>query len=232
MDDVPGVLGVMNFCVLIPIHNESKTIRALVIALKTIGLDVAVINDGSEDGSGKMAADEGAIVLDNDRKMGKGFSLRKGFAWAVKEGYDGVITMDGDGQHDPADIRHFLDKAGQDPKMVIVGNRMNHTREMPLVRYWTNTGMSRLISFVCHTSIPDTQCGYRYIGADVLKIIELTSGDFEIETEILMKASKKGFPIMSVPVKTIYRDEKSKINPFKDTIRFMIYFSREIFSKG
>ena len=91
--------------------------------------------------------------------------------------------------------------------------------------------MSSLISFACRNSIADTQCGYRYINCDILKQIQFSSDDFEIETEILMKAAKKGYPIYSVPIKTIYRDEKSKIHPFKDTIRFVNYFIKEIFSK-
>jgi len=220
----------MNICVLIPIHNEAKAIGDLVRRLVARGLDVTVINDGSTDDSGAIAEREGAFILTNERKMGKGLSLRKGFYWAVHQGYEGVITMDGDGQHDVGDIDPFLKKAEEDPRSVITGNRMGRTRGMPLVRYLTNVWMSRLISFACDVRIPDTQCGYRYIGTEVLKSIELTSGDFEIETEILMKASQKGFPVFSVPIKTIYRDEKSKIRPFKDTIRFIVYFLREIFS--
>jgi glycosyltransferase involved in cell wall biosynthesis len=220
----------MNICVLVPAYNEKAALGNVVKAVLQHDLDVVVIDDGSTDGSGTIAATAGAYVLRNDHRMGKGFSLRKGFTWAVKQGYDGVITLDGDGQHDPADLDNFLQKAMEQPSSVIVGNRMQATREMPILRRMTNRIMSGLISYACHVSIPDTQCGYRYIGAEVLRSFEFMSGDFEIETEILMKASRKGFPIFNVPVKTIYRDEKSKIKPFKDTIRFIIYFYREIFS--
>ncbi|MCK5260152.1 MAG: hypothetical protein KAJ70_03740, partial [Candidatus Omnitrophica bacterium] len=114
---------------------------------------------------------------------------------------------------------------------VIVGNRMANAKGMPFVRYCTNHFMSRLISLACGQSIVDTQCGYRYIHCDILKAIDLISRDFEIETEILMKACQKGFKVRNVPIKTIYRNEESKINPFKDTIRFFTYFIKEICSR-
>ena len=87
--------------------------------------------------------------------------------------------------------------------------------------------MSGLISSVCRQRIPDSQCGYRYIAAPILRKISLLSSDFEIESEVLIQASKNGFKIYSVPIKTIYRGECSKINPIIDTFRFIVYIIRE-----
>jgi len=221
----------MKFCILIPAHNEANTIGALVRALKEKQYDVVVIDDGSQDGSGQIAEGQGAVVISNTKKSGKGASLQNGFDYALKKGYDGVLAMDGDGQHDPQDVENFFEHARKNQEQVITGNRMHNPKGMPMVRYLTNCFMSFLISLVCRQSIPDTQCGYRYISCNVLRQIPLTCRDFEIETEILMKAAKKGFHIESIPVKTIYRNEKSKINPFKDTIRFFSYFIREVFWK-
>ena len=138
--------------------------------------------------------------------------------------------MDGDGQHDVEDIDQFIDAAQKYPTCIIVGNRMSDSNTMPLIRYCTNRFMSWLISLACKQTIEDTQCGYRHISRDILEKLNLTSQDFEIETEILMQACQKGFKIHSVPIKTIYRDEKSNINPFKDTVRFFAYFIKEICS--
>jgi hypothetical protein len=91
----------------------------------------------------------------------------------------------------------------------------------------TNRFMSGLISLFCGQNIPDTQCGFRLIKTAVLKAIKLESSDFEIETEVLIRASKKGFKIRSVAIQTIYSNEVSKIQPFKDTIRFVVYIFRE-----
>lgn len=215
-------------CVLIPVLNEAQAIGAVVSSLRAQDLDVVVIDDGSTDDSGAIARQNGATVIRHDVKKGKGQSLRDGFRYALEHGYDGVITMDGDGQHDAADIKQFLRPAAKERPGMVVGNRMVNPRGMPCVRYLTNRFMSSLISRACGQRIPDTQCGYRYIDSSVLREVPLACDDFEIETELLMKSSKQGFRIESVPVMTIYRDEESKINPWKDTVRFITYFIKEL----
>ena len=218
----------MKVCVIIPVHNEANTIGPLVTSLKRKNLDVVVIDDGSTDSSGLIAERQGARIFSNEGKQGKGYSLKEGFQHALSENYEGTIAMDGDGQHNPDDIEQFLNLAQKFPVSVINGNRMHDHARMPWVRYLTNRFMSLLISLTCRQYIPDTQCGFRYISCKILKEIHLASNDFEIETEILMKAAKKGFRIYSVPVKTIYRNEKSKISPLKDTLRFFGYFFKEV----
>ena len=222
----------MKICVLIPAYNESKNIGHVVRGVRKKHMDVVVVDDGSKDTTGKIAREKGAVVLVNDPNQGKGRSLKRGFEYVIKCGFDGVLMMDGDGQHDVDDIDQFIDQARQHPVSIVTGNRMVNTVDMPRVRYCTNRFMSWLISTACRQDIPDTQCGYRYISSHILRQLHLTSGDFEIETEILMKASKKGFKIFSVPIKTIYRNEVSQIHPVKDTFRFIIYFVKELFSSG
>ena len=128
------------------------------------------------------------------------------------------------------DIDKFIELAQREKACIINGNRMQNHQGMPWVRFCTNRLMSWLVSWACGQSIADTQCGYRYISSEILRAITLTSGDFEIESEILIKSSKKGFKVYSVPIKTIYRDEVSQIHPLKDTLRFIRYFVKEIFN--
>jgi len=217
----------MRICIVIPVYNEAAYIAELVVDIKKKGWDVVVVDDGSSDQGGVMAKEKGAVVITHKKKSGKGLSLRDGFDYALKDNYDGVITMDGDGQHDPSDIQKFIDKAGEAENDIIIGNRMENHQKMPLIRFAVNKIMSAMISSVCRQNIPDSQCGFRFISRRVLKEIKLSSSDFEIESEVLIKASKKGLRFCSVPIKTIYRQEKSKINPFRDTIRFFVYIIRE-----
>lgn len=230
MADVQKVLVPMRACVIIPVHNEAAVIGLLVADLKRKGYDVLVIEDGSTDHSGSIAKENGAVVLTHEKKKGKGVSLRDGFDYALKQNYDGVIAMDGDGQHDVLDIDKFLRTVKETGSDIVTGNRMENHKGMPLVRLLTNKLMSGMISLICRQRIPDTQCGFRYISADVLKAVRLSSSDFEIESEVLIKASKMGFKIGSVPIKTIYRNELSKINPLVDTVRFFVYLLRELCS--
>ena len=218
----------MKICVLIPVHNEAQEIGRVLKTVKLQGLEVLVIDDGSTDNSGTIAKQRGAMVVRHDQRCGKGLSLREGFKQVLKNQYDGVMTMDGDGQHDPADLHQFFDKIKEDPISIVTGNRMRKAHRMPWIRYWTNRFMSFLISCICKQSIPDTQCGFRYIHRKILEEIEITCNDFEVETEVLIQASKRGYQIHSVPVKTIYRGEKSKIRLGKDTIRFFNYLIREM----
>lgn len=220
----------MKVCILIPILNEAKTIGDIVKKLKDKKFSVVVIDDGSTDDSASLAAENGAVVLSNGINQGKGFSLQKGFQYVLDRGYDGVITMDGDGQHAICDLDHFLGSAHLKPNTVINGNRMSNSKDMPFVRLCTNRLMSVLISAVCHQKVQDSQCGYRFIGKDVLQTIKLTSGCYEIESEILIKSAKRGFSIHSVPVQTIYQGETSHIRPVRDTLRFIKYLIKEVFS--
>ncbi|MCK5581349.1 MAG: glycosyltransferase family 2 protein [Candidatus Omnitrophica bacterium] len=220
----------MKLCIVIPIYNEAQEIGEVVEDVKAKGLDVLVVNDGSTDESGEIAKDKGAIVITNPTRGGKGFSLRKGFEYALDNDYDGVITMDGDGQHAVADLDQFIDKIKEFPVSVIAGNRMHNARGMPFVRWMTNRLMSLLISVICGEFIPDSQCGYRYIHSEILRKIKLTCSDFEIETEVLVKAGKLGCKIFSMPIQTIYCNEESRIHPVKDTLRFFSYLIKE--SKG
>jgi hypothetical protein len=104
---------------------------------------------------------------------------------------------------------------------------MENAKNMPPVRFMTNRFMSWMISRACRRSIPDTQCGFRYISLRALKTIQFECDGFEIETEMLLKAARHNLRIISIPIKTIYRDEISKIRPLKDAVRFFRYFFRE-----
>ncbi|MDP8265541.1 MAG: glycosyltransferase family 2 protein [Candidatus Aceula meridiana] len=219
----------MKICIIIPVYNEAAAIGELVRQLKAKGKDILVIDDGSTDGSAGLAKAQGAEVIVHVERSGKGTSLRDGFDYAVAKGFDGVIAMDGDGQHAVSDVDKFFDKAEEFPDGIINGSRMNNARTMPFVRYWTNKLMSGIISLACRQSIPDSQCGFRFIPTRILKSVHLSSLDFEIETEVLTKASRKGFRIHSIGVETIYQDELSKINPFVDTFRFIAFMIKDLF---
>ncbi len=230
---VSEILDRMRICIIIPVHDESKTISYLVQEICSKNLDVIVVDDGSSDFSGEIAREQGALVISHSEKLGKGVSLRDGFSYAVEHSYDGVISMDGDGQHLVSELDVFIEKANQYPSSVVSGSRMKNCKNMPKIRKLINRAMSSLVSNLCHQRIPDSQCGFRYISVDVLKSITLSSSDFEIETEVLIKAARKGFKVHSIPIQTIYRNELSKINPVIDTFRFFIFIIKQVwFSKN
>ena len=144
----------------------------------------------------------------------------------LKRGFHYVLILDGDGQHLPEEIPAFLAEANRGGAPFVVGTRMSDTRTMPFVRKMTNRFMSGQISRLCGQPVPDSQCGFRLMRRDVIPHLFCESNNYDYETEMLLIASQAGFQISSVPVSTIYGDEKSKIHPVRDTIRFFKLISR------
>lgn len=213
----------MKICALIPSYNESKTIGLLVRSVKAKGLDVVVVDDGSVDRTAEIARDSGAKVLRRKQNKGKGTSLKEAFRYALDKDYDAVVTMDADGQHSPSDISNFIDVAKKADVAIIVGNRMSSSKNMPPVRWLTNKFMSFVISKICRQSIPDSQCGFRLFKKEALKALDLTSANYEIESEALIEACRKNLKIKFIPIQAIYAQQISRINPIIDTIRFFRY---------
>ncbi|MFA5255766.1 MAG: glycosyltransferase family 2 protein [Candidatus Omnitrophota bacterium] len=213
----------MKNCILIPSYNEARTIGAITKELKGRGLTVFVVDDGSTDGTAGIAQGQGAVVIAHEKNKGKGASLIEGFGRILKENFDAVLIMDGDGQHAVGDADGFFKKMAETGADIVIGNRMLDTASMPWARKITNRIMSRVISKMCGQVIPDTQCGFKLVKRDVLEKIKLEFSNFEIESEILLKAAKEGFKIESIPIKTVYRDETSKIKPILDAIRFFSF---------
>jgi glycosyltransferase involved in cell wall biosynthesis len=218
----------MKICILIPGYNESRTISQIVSNARKVIDDVVVVDDGSKDNTAQLAQDAGATVLKHEVNKGKGAALKTGFDYVIKNGYEAVITMDSDGQHDPNDIYTFLNATNKFKSGIIIGSRMNDISTMPAVRKCTNKLTSYVNSTFAHQRIEDSQSGFRLITTDVLKTVKLETDRFETESEILIKASKAGFRIISVPIKTIYGEEKSKIRPIKDTLTFIRLFFRSL----
>jgi glycosyltransferase involved in cell wall biosynthesis len=220
--------AVGRLCVVIPVFNAERTIGALVQAVKRQGFHALVVDDGSSDRSASSAAEAGAFVISFLSNQGKGAALRVGYSRALRERYDAVITMDGDGQHDPAEIPMLLEVAQAQRAGMVLGNRMSNVASMPMARRMTNGIMSRIVSWLTGQRIPDSQCGFRFIRLDVLAGLPLSATRYEIDTEVLLSAAAAGCKIVSVPIRTIYASEGSHIRPVRDTVRFLVFLLRRL----
>jgi len=213
-------------CVVLPAFNEEKNISRVVGEIRSLGYFVLVVDDGSEDKTALEANKSGAEVLIADRNQGKGAALQRGFRWFLEHDYEALVMMDADGQHDPKEIELFLNALNEENGDFIVGNRMKNPEGMSFIRVLTNRFMSWLISQIARQEIPDSQCGYRAARREVLKSMHLSTTRFETESEMLLEASRLGFRISSVPIRSVYADETSHIRPIRDTLRFFNFLFR------
>ncbi|HWN83203.1 MAG TPA: glycosyltransferase family 2 protein [Candidatus Udaeobacter sp.] len=207
----------------IPAYNPGPQLSSVVDgAIRELGREaVLVIDDGATDGAGDRARAAGVQVITHRVNRGKGAALRTGFEAALARGADWIFTLDADGQHDPAEMPKFLAAAAGGGAALYIGDRMQDTTIMPWLRRLANQSTSAIISALAGQSISDSQSGYRLIGAQVLRAVDLRYDRFEAESEILIKASRAGFKIGAVPIRTIYGQEQSTIHPVRDTLRFI-----------
>jgi glycosyltransferase involved in cell wall biosynthesis len=212
---------------LICAYNEEKYIKPVVEETLKYVPEVVVVDDCSVDNTPEEVKKTKARYIRHDVNTGKGGALQTGFRFCIENGYDGLITLDGDGQHDPSEIPNLL-KALKDYDIVI-GTRNKFGTNMPLIRKFTNFACSLLVSILSFTWIEDSQSGYRAIKIKVLKHIKLVSERYNLESELLIRAARNRYAIGSVPVKTIYGDETSKMDPVKDPIRFILLVFRSLF---
>lgn len=207
-------------CAVIPFYNERDFLFDVVSeSLKFVDTVIAV-NDGSSDGSEKTIDKlERVQVISLNRNYGKGDALQIGFNESIKQNFDIVITLDADKQHNPAFIPEFISQLSNFD--IVIGNRLNDTKDMPIQRILSNKITSSLLSLKTGQTILDSQCGYRGYNAAVLKNVKSYSSGYEAESEMIIYAARAGFKIGFVNIPTIYGNEKSKMNPVEAILGFI-----------
>jgi len=204
-------------CIVIPAYNAGSTVHQVVTgALKHVS-KIIVADDGSEDNTAEVASQAGAEVIPIDRNQGKGHALKLLFEKAIEDGYEAVISMDADAQHDPDDIPNFINTHEKYPEDLIVGSRMHEKDKIPRGRYNSMHIARFFISLAANQFIEDTQCGYRLYPLSLIKKLHLTSDRYVTETEILIKTGDSGATIRPVRISTIYGETNvSHFRPLLD----------------
>ena len=162
----------------------------------------------------------GAIVIRHEQNRGKGWAIRTGLAYALKQNCSHVLFLDADLQHDPAEIPRLIARAEQGAGAFVIGEREFRRDAMPAARFHANVIGSRILSRFIGADVADSQSGFRLIRADLLRQIQLTGTGYEIETEMLIKVVRAGGAVDRVAVQRLqYERAHSKIRPFRDTFR-------------
>ncbi len=212
--------------IIVPAHNEADEIGTLCEQLHARCPNVLVIDDGSTDDTGAVAARAGALVLRNTERLGKGKAISDGLAWAAGRTVEWIALIDGDNQHTVVDLERLIAFAKETACDLAIGQRP-FTRAMPLGRRAANTTLSFILRLVTGRAIPDSQCGLRVFpkkwGADFRPV----SAGYEVESEMIIRAARLNLKIGLLPIQTIYPAEwKSSIRPVRDAVRWLQFVFR------
>lgn len=210
----------MTTCALIAAYNEAPRIAEVVRGVRQHVDHVLVIDDGSTDGTDRVAADAGAEVVRHPSNRGKGAAIRSGIAVIQGRPFTHVLLLDGDLQHAPGDAPRLIEAGRREGADLVLGQRPFDRAVTPRARYYTNTISSWVISkWFIGQRVDDAQSGYRLIRTEALRRLKLSARGYEIETEMLIKLARRGARIARVPVSLHYRGEPSKLRPLRDTTK-------------
>ncbi len=211
--------------IVVPVHDEAATVGAVIEGARRHG-PVLVVDDGSRDGTAGVARAAGAEVLRHYERLGKATALRSGFTLARARGVELVVTLDGDGQHDPADIPALLAAAAEAPGAIILGRRRIDTGALPPERSNAARMAGFFVSWAGGTTLADTQCGFRVYPVALLDGIAARRGGFVFETEILVEAIRAGARVVEIPVRTRPRaTARSRFRPLRDGAAITAYLA-------
>lgn len=209
------------YLVLIPAYNAERSVGGVVAEAKKVMDDVVVIDDGSRDRTGDVARDAGAHVLVHPHNRGKGAALKTGFKYACDNGYDGVITIDADGQHLPHEIPKFIDCREETGADLIIGGRAHLFGQMLARRRFANQLSAMCIAKASKTGITDSQSGYRFYSANLLRNVKLHTDGFDMESEVIVRAGCGGFKVVTTPIDLGFVNgvSTSHFKPLADTLK-------------
>lgn len=228
--------GPPRFAVLIPALNEAAAIRAVVQSVLQFADHVIVVDDGSIDGTAAQVEDLPIILIRHAQRCGKGCSLQDGFRQALRQGFDAVLTMDGDGQHVAGDIPRLLQAAQAFPDHLVIGARIIDRQQQPGARRFGNHAADWFLSWAAGQRIVDSQSGQRYYPRRALELAAGLGGSgFVFESEILIEiAWRAGMSTVSVPIASRYPADRraSHFRPTMDVVRITRMVAWRIIQRG
>lgn len=209
--------------VVIPAYNGARTISRLLKNLSRQNINqVFVVNDGSADETSRILLEHSVQHVTHEYNLGKGTAIKTAAKWAVKRGYDWILTMDADLQHPPASVVDFIQN--RDLNTIVIGDRRDLS-PMPLMRRFSNRLTSLLLSIRANRLLRDSQCGFRLLPVQIFQECSFSYSGFQFESEVLIKAIGAGYKIEHIDIPTVYGDEESAMRNFKDTVKFAaMYF--------
>ena len=195
----------------LPVYNEVKYVEQVLKEVRRYSLDILVVDDGSQDGTSELLATQPNIQLvTHPRNLGYGAALRSAFAYAIRAGFDGVVTIDCDGQHEPQRIPDFVE-AGHKTAIVSGSRYMQKfagDSRPPNERRWINEQVTAELNHRLCLQLSDAFCGFKAYRVDALRQLELTENGYAMPLELWVQAAHRELEIVERAVPLIYLDEE------------------------
>ena len=225
------------YAVVIPARNESATIADVAARAAAVAATVIVVDDGSTDGTHERLAGLPVTLLRNERNLGKGASLWRGMQHALALGADGVVTLDGDGQHAPEDVPRLVRVARLHPDDLVVGARLVGREAAPSARRRANRVADFFIGWAAGQPLDDSQSGFRVYPASLLRRLDVKHGPtrgFVFESEALIAAGRLGVRCRSVAIASVYPQNArpSHFRPVADIARISRMIMGQLARRG
>ena len=226
----------MDLAIVIPAYNEARTIRGIAEQALRQTERVIVVDDGSADGTSEALAGLPVVLVRHSVNLGKAAALWDGFRIALDGGADFIATLDGDGQHLPADIARLMRVARRYPDRIVIGARLRTRANAPLARRCANGFADFWISWAAGYPIADSQSGERVYPASLLRHVQARhdeSAAFTLESELLILGARLGYECVSVPIATIYHGDAraSHFRPTRDIPRIAALVARSLLAQ-
>lgn len=227
----------MKIIVVIPAFNEAATIRTLANAVLDLGLDLIVVDDASMDGTSDQLAEMPLSLIRHKSNQGKAASLRSGIDAALELEADGILTLDGDGQHQPADIPKLIAAFSENQNSLVIGARLLNREQAPKARRRANDFADFWISWAAGQRIRDSQSGFRLYPARAASQVQIEHSrkqGFVYESEFLIEAAHQGFTFCTVPIASHYprKARASHFRPVVDITRIVLMVAGRLIRSG
>ena len=191
----------------IPAYNEEHTIASVVLKAQAYADRVVVCDDGSSDMTAEIAERLGAEVIRHERNFGYGCTIRSLFTRARELGADVLVTLDGDGQHDPSEIPQVVKPVVEGVADIAIGSRFVDERLAYIVPWYRRAGIkfiTRLTNSSAKYGVKDAQSGFRAYSRSAIESLHLVENGMGVSVEILLNAKKEGLRISEVPARCKY----------------------------
>jgi glycosyltransferase involved in cell wall biosynthesis len=211
--------------IVIPVYNNPGTVRDVASCALEIHDKVMVVDDGSRDIAADLLIGLNVHVIRHTKNMGKGAAILTGAKEAGRLGMTHIVTIDADGQHDPADFRRFIPVIQENPHAIIIGRRCFQGTEVPRLSAFGRSFSNFWMRLHTGISIGDTQSGFRAYPLAVLDNLNLHERHYSFEVEVLVKAAWAGVTIMETDISVYYPPPEKRISHFRgflDNLRISI----------